>query len=311
MARQQTIKLSFQNGLGLALRAERKSRRLTQADVARKARLSTPTVRLLEKGRGTLRTWRQTLVALALTLHGRNLPIAETVGEQVALLRRRRAIGQRAFATRIGITQPTLVSLERRSAGRLSTLDHALTVLGAGAKLVRHGAPLNFYSHANTSSAHHGWCTPKELLETLYQVFPRFDLDPCSPTSNPRRAPVKAFLHYTVDDDGLSLPWHGSVFLNPPYGRSLPNWTAKAKSEVAAGNAATVVAVLPARTDTRWWHQDIAGHAAVFFLRGRLAFDDSGQSAPFPSALVVWGGTPEQLAALQRVLPHAWRPQGA
>jgi len=122
---------------------------------------------------------------------------------------------------------------------------------------------------------------------------------------------VCARIHYTVDDDGLSLPWHGTVFLNPPYGRTLPDWTAKAKNEVAAGNASLIVAVLPARTDTHWWHEHIAGVAAVLFLRGRLAFNDSGQSAPFPSALVVWGATPEQIAALQNALPNAWMPQVA
>jgi phage N-6-adenine-methyltransferase len=308
LAGQKTLKQSFQNRLGVALRTERKSKRLTQAKVARKAHLSIPTIRLLEKGRGTLRSWRRTLAALALTLRAKNLPSASTLGKQIASLRHRRGLGQRALAKLVGASQPTIVKLERRSDGRLCTLDRVLTVLGAGARLIPRGAALKFYSHTHTSSSHHGWCTPKELLQTLYQVFGRFDLDPCSPTSNPRRAPVKASVHYTVEDDGLSLAWHGTVFLNPPYGRSLPDWTTKAKSEVAAGNATTVASVLPARTDTRWWHEDIAGQAAVFFLRGRLAFDDSGQSAPFPSALVIWGGTPEQLAALQSALPHAWMP---
>lgn len=305
------IKQSFQNHLGPALRTERKSRKITQVNVAQKARLSLPTIRLLEKGRGTLRTWRRTLSALNLKLCGRNLPAASTLGKQIALLRRRRGLGQRALAIDIGVSQPTLVKLERKSEGRLSTLDRALTLLGAGPKLVCRHTRLKFFAHASTSSSHHGWRTPKELLETLYQVFGRFDLDPCSPSSNPRKAPVRSRIHYTAEDDGLLLPWHGRVFLNPPYGRTLPDWTAKAKKEVSAGNACLIVSVLPARTDTHWWHKDIASVAAVFFLRGRLSFDDSGQSAPFPSALVVWGATPDQLAALQNAMPDAWVPQAA
>jgi phage N-6-adenine-methyltransferase len=309
MSAQKSLKQSFQNHLGTALRAARKSSRFTQRKVARQARFSLPTIRLLEQGRGTLRSWTRVLAALNLKLCGKNLPVASTLGKQIAALRRRRGLGQRALCQLIAVTQPTLVNLERRTQGRLSTLDRVLTVLGAGPKLVDRHARLKFFTHAATSSAYHGWCTPKEILQTLYQVFGRFDLDPCSPTSNPRKAPVRARVHYTVDDDGLSLPWHGSVFLNPPYGRTLSAWTAKARDEFAAGNATLIVAVLPARTDTRWWHDDIATVATVLFLRGRLAFDDSGQSAPFPSALVVWGGTPEQLTALHDALPNAWMPK--
>ena len=102
-----------------------------------------------------------------------------------------------------------------------------------------------------------------------------------------------------MDWAGLKLPWHGKVFLNPPYGRSIHEWTSKAKAEVAAGNADLVVAILPVRSDTTWWHEDIADCATVFFLRGRLSFGEGGQSAPFPSALVLWGGTPEHIAALK------------
>jgi hypothetical protein len=57
-------------------------------------------------------------------------------------------------------------------------------------------------------------------------------------------------MHFTAEDDGLSLPWHGTVFVNPPYGRQLPAWIAKAHAEVEQGNARLVVALIPARTDT-------------------------------------------------------------
>ena len=301
-------KESFQNALGLALRSARKDAGLTQGRLAAKAGISIPTVRLLERGRGTLSSWVLVLEALKLKLHGRNLPNALTVGEQVAQLRHRRGIGQRGLCKLIQVSQPTLVQLERRNRGRLSTLDRALGVLGAGPRLLPVDQKVRFYTHTATSSAHHGWNTPEELLQALYTVFGRFDLDPCSPSANARKAPVRARLHYTVEDDGLSLPWHGTVFVNPPYGRSLPEWTTKAKAEFIAGRAQVVVAIVPARTDTRWWHADIAGFAHVLFLRGRLAFGNSGQSAPFPSALVVWGGNPEQLASLQSALPTAWIP---
>ena len=118
---------------------------------------------------------------------------------------------------------------------------------------------------------------------------------------------MKARVHWTEEDDGLSLPWHGTVFVNPPYGRSLPRWVAKAHKEVESGHAKIVVALLPARPDTGYWHRYIAGKAVAFFLRGRLRFGTSEQSAPFPLVVVVWGAQAETLDALQAALPGAWR----
>jgi hypothetical protein len=74
---------------------------------------------------------------------------------------------------------------------------------------------------------------PKELLRLLYKVFGTLDLDPCSPTANKRRAPVRDRVHFTLKDDGLSLHWTGTVFVNPPYGRELAHWIKK--GEVGGG----------------------------------------------------------------------------
>ena len=82
---------------------------------------------------------------------------------------------------------------------------------------------------------------------------------------------------------------------------------AKARREVELGHAKTVVALLPARPDTGYWHEHIAGRAVVYFLRGRLRFGDGGNSAPFPSALAVWGAASETVAALDAALVGAWR----
>ena len=112
--------------------------------------------------------------------------------------------------------------------------------------------------------------------------------------------------YYTQDDDGLSLPWFGTVFMNPPYERSMRQWTAKAKAEVEQGNAEIVIGLIPVRTDTRYWHRDIAGSASVLFLKGRLKFGNAGQVAPFPSCLVVWGGSEQVIGAIQAALPNAW-----
>src|SRR5690348_10862313 len=88
----------------------------------------------------------------------------------------------------------------------------------------------------------------RELPTALHAVFGRFDLDPCAPRRS--RTRVRAKKHLTAEDDGLSAPWRGVVFVNPPYGRALARWVAKARREVELKHAKTVVALLPARPDT-------------------------------------------------------------
>lgn len=297
-------KLPAHFGLGSELRKHRRERRITQAELASRAGIALKTVRLLERTRGHLTSWNAALAALGLAVIGRNLPAAATLGQSIAALRRSRGFSQRALAELAEVTQPTVLAIERHGTGRLETLSRILARLGAGAYLAPSGERKAFYSHAGNASTHHGWETPPELLASLYTVFKRFDLDPCSPRRT--RPPVKARMHYTAEDDGLSLPWHGTVFVNPPYGRQLPAWIAKAHAEVEHGNARLVVALIPARTDTNYWHRHVAGHADVFFLKGRLRFGKNGQSAPFPSALAVWGADAATIAKLDAAFPEAW-----
>ena len=85
---------------------------------------------------------------------------------------------------------------------------------------------------------------PAELLKVLHGVFGQFDLDPCAPRRSRNR--VKAWIHLTHEDNGLLVAWHGTVFVNPPYGRGLAAWVTKARREVEEGHARVVVALLPA-----------------------------------------------------------------
>ncbi|MDY6936931.1 MAG: DNA N-6-adenine-methyltransferase [Cyanobacteriota bacterium] len=291
---------------GGQLQQHRKQQKLNQQQLADKTGLSIPTIRQLERSQGYLSSFQTVLDALALQIIGRNLPQGDTFGQQLALLRQRRSINQRDFALTLGITQPTLINVERYSKGKLVTLEQALILLGAGAYLARLSESKAFYSHAGNSSGQNSWTTPAWVLDKLYDVFGCFDLDPCSPTATRKTAPVKAKIYYTEADDGLSLPWHGHVFVNPPYGRTLKDWVAKCHHEATTGNTQTIVALIPARTDTAYWHDYIANQAAIVFLRGRLSFGNTGESAPFPSALIVWGGETEKLQALRSVFADAW-----
>lgn len=127
------------------------------------------------------------------------------------------------------------------------------------------------------------WTTPQNFYDRLDQEF-GFTLDPCSTDTT-----AKCSSYYTEADDGLSQSWAGhSVFMNPPYGRSIKNWIRKAYEESQKPNT-VVVALIPARTDTRYWHDYCMEASEIRFIKGRLKFGDSKNSAPFPSAVVVFG----------------------
>ena len=124
------------------------------------------------------------------------------------------------------------------------------------------------------------WATPQKFFNDLDAEF-HFTLDPCSTHEN-----AKCKKHYTKEDDGLPKSWGGEVvFCNPPYGRELPKWVKKCYEE---SRHADVVMLIPARTDTRWFHDYIYGKAEIRFIKGRLKFGNAKQSAPFPSMVVIY-----------------------
>lgn len=134
------------------------------------------------------------------------------------------------------------------------------------------------------SSKSNEWATPQKLFDELNEEF-NFTLDPCARDEN-----AKCNKHFTIEDDGLSKDWSKDVvFMNPPYGREIKKWIKKAYEESL--NGATVVCLIPARTDTTYWHDFIFDKADdIRFLRGRLKFGNSKNSAPFPSAIVLYRG---------------------
>ena len=121
------------------------------------------------------------------------------------------------------------------------------------------------------------WETPQGFFDALDKEF-HFDLDVCAISEN---AKCKRF--FTPEMDGLKQDWTGMVWCNPPYGRKVGEWVQK-----AAESNCTVVMLLPARTDTKWFHDYIYGKAEIRFVRGRLKFGGAENAAPFPSMVVVF-----------------------
>ena len=142
------------------------------------------------------------------------------------------------------------------------------------------------------SSESSEWYTPPEIIEATRAVMGSIDLDPCSDsTSEPN---VPATVHYTTEEDGLSQPWAGRVYLNPPYGREIGKWTERLQHEYESGCVTEAIALLPARTDTEWF-QKLREYARCF-LHGRLRFSDCETSAPFPSVVFYLGNERSRFA---------------
>lgn len=130
------------------------------------------------------------------------------------------------------------------------------------------------------SSATDMWATPQDFFDNLNNEF-MFEIDVCATAEN---AKCKTF--YTKEQNGLEMPWNGVCWCNPPYGREIGKWVERAYTSSVGG--ATVVMLLPARTDTKWFHEYIYGKAEIRFIKGRLKFGDSKNSAPFPSMVAVF-----------------------
>ena len=136
---------------------------------------------------------------------------------------------------------------------------------GNGHLLSEWGVKLN---RVMFSSASEHWETPKDVYDKLDAEF-EFSYDPC---------PLQG-------EGGLSASWAGTrVFCNPPYNREIPKWLAKARE------ADLTVYLLPARTDTCWWHDYVMQADEIRFLRGRLKFGGAKYNAPFPSCVVIFRG---------------------
>lgn len=134
------------------------------------------------------------------------------------------------------------------------------------------------------SSATPEWATPQDFFDK-WNVRYQFTLDVCADFTN---AKCKRF--FSKEDDGLSKSWaYERVWMNPPYGRTIGHWMRKAFEE---SKSSLVVCLVPARTDTNWWHE-YAMKGEIIFIRGRLKFGGHQNSAPFPNAVVILGKAPD------------------
>lgn len=131
------------------------------------------------------------------------------------------------------------------------------------------------------------WGTPQTLFDELNEEF-QFQFDVAASAEN-----AKVFPYFDKNVDGLKQDWdYKRIWCNPPYGRVIRDWVKKA--DEAAGS--TIVMLVPARTDTKWFHEYVYGKTEVRFIKGRLKFEGAKNSAPFPSMIIIWKPKDEDLS---------------
>lgn len=131
------------------------------------------------------------------------------------------------------------------------------------------------------------WATPQKFYDKMNAQY-NFTLDVCAIPEN-----AKCSNFFTPEIDGLKQDWTGTCWMNPPYGRGIIKWVKKAYDEALVKKSCVIVALLPARTDTIWFHSYIykKENVEIEFIKGRLKFGDGQNSAPFPSMLAVFNSS--------------------
>ena len=150
------------------------------------------------------------------------------------------------------------------------------------AQEVKSGTPPAMAVHFSSESEE--WYTPPEIVARVIETLGAIDLDPCSDAGGN----IPASLRFTKEQDSLSRSWAGRVYMNPPYGNVIPEWTEKLIGEYRAGRVLEAIALVPARTDTAWF-RPLWKHGALCFIDGRLKFSGYKSAAPFPSVAVYFG----------------------
>lgn len=126
------------------------------------------------------------------------------------------------------------------------------------------------------------YATPWELFRAWDMTHGTFELDVCTTPENAKCD------HYTTEEEGLEEYWFGICWLNPLYDANIGLWIAKAMGELTEGHTSRVVALLPARVDTAWWHELVIPYGKIHYQRGLVLLEGREDIEPLPSAIVVF-----------------------
>jgi transcriptional regulator with XRE-family HTH domain len=207
------------------------------------------------------------------------------------------------LAVKAGLSRATLASIER-GGGSIASLLRVLAVLAPNA---RRRAPERSYRGEGDKQDRDSRFTPADFMQHIYAAFGPVDLDPCAHRLSPVVA--KGSIILEEGGDGLTDPWAGRlVYLNPPYSQLLV-WLRRAHDQWRRRNVATVVCLIPVRTDSAWFHDTLSMDADIYLLQGRVKFIDTkgrGQNTPFSLMLLTLGATEEQKDRFAQSVSGRW-----
>lgn len=305
---------------GLAILETRKSKGLSRAMLAQKAGIASSALTAMElRGSGTVVQMEK--VTQALDIRWSGLPRSKSLGSSVKQLRERKGWSQEKLCQRAGVSIPALIRVEsmdrrvgvmtkgtakkqlakrlrrppRQVSVQITTLSRCLEVLAPNMRVKREKASLWVYESKDSR------LTPKQFLTRLRKVLGRpIDCDPCGHPA----AHVKARTIYMEQDDGLTQPWHGTVFVNPPYSK-MASFLRKARAEWDAGHCRCIAMLLPYRLHTFVWAETLLGVTDTFLIIGRVNFVEPNgkETSPFANALVIFGA---DKSMIQRALNNLY-----
>lgn len=256
--------------IGPALKLAREERGWSSRSLASRAGISHNTTRTLEAGKGTVAALEKALFALSIELD----PIGKQLGVGIKQSRLSSGLTRTQVAQRAKIG---LSALRRLESGRGQVISLVAVANALNLSLTFRKVTTWFGQPSTT----HDWDTPNSVVKAVHRVIPEFDLDPSASTTSEIVAKTRYF------SDGLSKPWFGKVWLNPPYAE-LGRWVQKASASIIGGNCSLVIGLIPARTDTAYFQNLVLGVADIIFLPSRLRFGKASGTARFSTVLAVW-----------------------
>ena len=284
------------------LRASRKSKGLSRAELAGLLGVTDQTIKRLESGVGSVATLVAAMIALDLHLAG--IAHASTLPAQLRAKRQSTGWSVLELASRSGLSAATVRSVER-GAGSVASLLAMLSALAPHAR-PRQPSTRAFWA-LDPMSERDVRFTPPDFLDHIYAVWGEPDIDPCGHAHSPVRATRAIML--SEGGDGLLDDWGGKfAYVNPPFS-SLLRWLRRAEDQWRRGNVEKVVALVPARLDAPWYHDHLRHVADVWILRGRLSFGTlagKGNQAPFALMVVMMGVSDSEIEAFTRRVPGSW-----
>jgi len=283
------------------LRAARQEKGWLQRTLAERSGASAQAIFRLERGIGSTSTLEAAMQALDFRLTG--IGPGKSLADQLRNRRLKRSMTIEELAKRTGLSPTTIRSVEIGGGSVASVLK----ILNALAPKAKRRAPERAYWGQGDKADRDSRFTPSDFMESIYASFGSIDLDPCGHPFSPVIASQKYIL--ANGDDGLRDAWFGEfVYVNPPFSDQL-KWLRRAHEQWRLGNVATIACLVPARTDSTWFHETLRADADIYFLQGRLRFLDlrgSAQATPFSLMVVIFGANEEQKEKFAAAVEGFW-----